>query len=163
VATPGRELERKFVLSEVPFELSGYPASEIRQGYLAIGADGSEVRIRRRGERCSLTVKRGSGLARDEEELDLGDDEFDRLWPLTEGRRVEKTRYEIPADGDLVIELDVFAGELEGLITAEIEFDSDDQARRFATPDWLGPEVTENDAYKNRRLATDGRPGLTHD
>jgi CYTH domain-containing protein len=158
MATPGRELERKFVLSEIPFELSGYPASEIRQGYLAIGADGSEVRIRRRGERCSLTAKRGSGLARDEEELDLDDDEFDRLWPLTAGRRVEKTRYEIPADGDLVIELDIYAGELDGLITAEIEFGSDDQARRFATPDWLGAEVTENDAYKNRRLASDGKP-----
>ena len=155
----GQELERKFVLSAIPFELAGYPAGEIRQGYLSIDPDGSEVRVRRHGRRHSLTVKRGAGLARDEEELDLDEDEFDRLWPLTEGRRVEKTRYEIPTAGELVIELDVYAGALEGLITAEIEFDSETAAERFQTPDWLGREVTDDPAYKNRRLAADGLPG----
>jgi CYTH domain-containing protein len=155
---PGQELERKFALSAIPFELSDYPASEIRQGYLAIDPDGSEVRVRRRGERCSLTVKRGAGLSRDEEELDLGEDGFGRLWPLTEGRRVEKTRYEIPAADDLLVELDVYAGALEGLITAEIEFVSEAEAERFQAPDWLGREVTEDPAYKNRRLASDGLP-----
>jgi adenylate cyclase len=156
---PGQEIERKFVLSAIPFELAGYPASEIRQGYLSIDPDGSEVRVRRRGERCSLTVKRGGGIARDEEELELDSDEFGRLWPLTAGRRVDKTRYEIPGSDGLLIELDVYAGPLEGLITAEVEFGSPDQAERFKPPDWLGREVTDNPAYKNRRLATDGLPG----
>ncbi len=156
---PGQELERKFVLGAIPFELSPYPASEIRQGYLSIDPDGSEVRVRRRGEGCSLTVKRGAGLSRDEEELDLDENEFGRLWPLTEGRRVEKTRYEIPASDGLLIELDVYGGVLEGLITAEIEFGSEADAGRFQPPGWLGREVTEDPAYKNRRLATDGLPG----
>jgi adenylate cyclase len=156
---PGQEVERKFVLSAIPFELDGYSASEIQQGYLSIDADGSEVRIRRRGERCSLTVKRGAGVARDEEEVDLDDDEFGRLWPLTAGRRVNKTRYKIPASDGLLIELDVYAGPLEGLITAEVEFGSQDEAERFEPPDWLGREVTEDPAYKNRRLAIDGVPG----
>ncbi|MDQ6605262.1 MAG: adenylate cyclase [Actinomycetota bacterium] len=155
---PGQELERKFVLSAIPFELSAYPASQIRQGYLSIDPVGSEVRVRRRGERCSLTVKRGAGVAREEEELDLDEDELARLWPLTEGRRVEKTRYEIPASDGLVIELDVYAGPLEGLITAEIEFGSDAEAERFQMPHWLGREVTEDPAYKNHRLASDGLP-----
>jgi adenylate cyclase len=155
---PGQELERKFVLSGIPFELSGYAASEIRQGYLSIDPDGSEVRVRQRGPRHSLTVKRGAGIVRDEEELDLDDEAFGRLWPLTEGRRVEKTRYEIPASDGLLIELDVYAGQLEGLITAEVEFSSDAEAERFLAPDWLGREVTEDAAYKNRRLASDGLP-----
>jgi adenylate cyclase len=154
-----REVERKFVLSAIPFALGGYSSSEIRQGYLSIDPDGSEVRVRRRGERCTLTVKRGAGIARDEEELDLDEEEFARLWPLTEGRRVDKTRYEIPAADGLVIELDVYAGRLEGLITAEVEFGGPEQAERFEPPDWLGREVTDDAAYKNRRLAVDGPPG----
>jgi adenylate cyclase len=71
---------------------------------------------------------------------------------------VEKTRYEIPASDGLLIELDVYAGQLEGLITAEVEFSSDAEAERFLAPDWLGREVTEDAAYKNRRLASDGLP-----
>jgi adenylate cyclase len=155
---PGQEVERKFVLAARPFELGGYSASEIHQGYLSIDPDGSEVRVRRRGERCTLTVKRGAGIARDEEELDLDSDEFGRLWPLTAGRRVDKTRYKIPAADGLLIELDVYSGPLKGLITAEVEFGSQDQAERFKPPDWLGREVTDDPAYKNRRLATDGLP-----
>ena len=155
----GQEVERKFALRAIPFALDGYSASEIRQGYLSIDPDGSEVRVRRRGERCTLTVKRGAGVARDEEELDLDEGEFARLWPLTEGRRVDKTRYEIPAADGLVIELDVYAGPLGGLITAEVEFGSRDAAERFAPPGWLGREVTDDPAYKNRRLAVDGIPG----
>jgi adenylate cyclase len=155
----GQEVERKFALDAIPFDLAGYSASEIQQGYLSIDPDGSEVRVRRRGECCTLTVKRGAGIARDEEELDLDEREFARLWPLTEGRRVDKTRYEIPATDGLVIELDVYAGPLQGLITAEVEFGSQDAAERFDAPGWLGREVTADPAYKNRRLAVDGIPG----
>ena len=63
-----------------------------------------------------------------EEEIEIEPDRFERLWPLTEGRRIEKTRYEIDAGGDLVIELDVYKGDLDGLVTAEVEFDSEEAA-----------------------------------
>jgi adenylate cyclase len=71
---------------------------------------------------------------------------------------VQKTRYELDAEGGLVIELDVYHGALEGLLTAEIEFGSAAQAAAFRPPDWLDGEVTDDPRYKNKALATDGLP-----
>ena len=123
-----------------------------------MAADGTEVRVRRRDANAWLTVKSGGGRARVEEEIEIDGERFERLWPLTEGRRIEKTRYEIPVGDDLVIELDVYAGDLDGLVIAEVEFDSEEAAEAFAAPDWLGPDVTEDLRYKNQRLARDGAP-----
>ena len=123
-----------------------------------MAADGTEVRVRRRVANAWLTVKSGGGRARVEEEIEIDGERFERLWPLTEGRRIEKTRYEIPVGDDLVIELDVYAGDLDGLVIAEVEFDSEEAAEAFAAPDWLGPDVTEDLRYKNQRLARDGAP-----
>jgi CYTH domain-containing protein len=146
-------------VSEPPADLSRWAATAIEQGYLAIGADGTEVRVRRRdGERAVLTVKSSGGRSRVEEEIDLEPDRFERLWPLTEGRRIEKTRYEIPVGDDLVIELDVYGGELEWLVVAEVEFGSDAAADGFDPPSWVGREVTDDARYKNQRLACDGAP-----
>jgi adenylate cyclase len=149
------EVERKFVVAQMP-ELAD-EGEEIEQGYLAIGAEG-EVRLRRRGERRILTVKRGEGLARSEAEIELDQDQFDALWPLTEGRRLKKRRHLVP-HADYEIELDIYDGELEGLIVAEIEFTSEQQARRFDPPEWLGDEVTGDRAYLNETLAVNGHPG----
>jgi adenylate cyclase len=149
------EVERKFRLRRPP-ELSGADADPIEQGYLAIGADG-EVRLRRKGERTLLTVKRGAGLSRGEAEVEVSREQFDALWPLTEGRRLRKRRHVIPHDG-LEIEVDVFEEELEGLIIAEVEFDSEEQARSFEPPAWLGDEVTGEERFLNESLAVAGAP-----
>ena len=127
------EIERKFLVAEPPDDLDRWPSTAIEQGYLAIAADGTEVRIRRRAGAATLTVKSGASRTRVEEELDIQPERFERLWPLTEGRRIEKTRYEIDADGR-TIELDVYAGALKGLVVAEVEFDSEDAADAFAPP-----------------------------
>jgi CYTH domain-containing protein len=149
------EVERKFLVPEPP-DLTGTEADEIEQGYLAIGADG-EVRVRRRGEALVLTAKRGSGLSRQEAEIELDRDRFDQLWPLTEGRRLHKRRHVVPL-GDLKVEVDVYDGDLKGLVVAEIEFPSEEQAKRFDPPDWLGEEVTGDHRYLNETLATEGAP-----
>ena len=149
------EVERKFLVADPP-DLDGTDAEEIDQGYLATGTDG-EVRLRRKGEGLLLTAKRGGGLSRDEAEVEIGRDAFDRLWPLTDGRRLHKRRHVLPHD-DLEIEVDVYAGELDGLVVAEIEFPSEDAARAFEPPEWLGEEVTGDERYLNETLATDGRP-----
>jgi adenylate cyclase len=149
------EVERKFLVPEPP-ELDGTESDEIEQGYLAIGADG-EVRLRRKGEKLLLTVKRGSGISRDEAEVELEREAFERLWPLTEGRRLHKRRYVVLL-GDLGIEVDVYEGDLEGLVIAEVEFASEEEARRFEPPDWLGEEATGDERYLNETLATRGRP-----
>jgi adenylate cyclase len=149
------EVERKFLVHEPP-DLDGTAAEEIDQGYLAIGSDG-EVRLRRKGGRLLLTAKRGEGLARDEAEVELDTDAFDRLWPLTEGRRLHKRRHLLP-HGDLKIEVDVYAGELDGLVVAEIEFSSEEDALAFEPPEWLGDDVTGDPRYLNETLATRGAP-----
>jgi adenylate cyclase len=152
------EIERKFLVVEPPADLERWPSTAIDQGYLAITDDRPEVRIRRRDGQAWLTVKSGGGRVRVEEEIEIDADRFERLWPLTEGLRIEKTRYEIDAGDGRVIELDVYGGGLDGLITAEVEFDSEEAAEAFAPPPWLGDDVTEDVRYKNQRLARDGAP-----
>jgi adenylate cyclase len=149
------EVERKFLVSERP-ELDDADSEEIDQGYLAVGEDG-EVRLRRKGERRLLTAKMGVGLSREEAEVELDREAFERLWPLTEGRRLHKRRHVLPHDG-LEIEVDVYAGELDGLVIAEIEFGSEEEARAFEPPDWLGVDVTGDPRYLNETLAAEGAP-----
>ena len=102
-----REIERKFVLEGVPDWLGEHEGEAIEQGYLAIVEGVREVRLRRREDQRILTVKLGSGEDREEVEVDLSDEQFEGLWALTEGLRLEKTRYEVP-HGDLTIEVDVY-------------------------------------------------------
>ena len=153
---PGVEIERKFLLSRAPHPL---PEGEsVEQGYLAVAPDGTEVRVRRRAGRCTLTVKSGPAHVRIEEELDLDERRFGALWPLTEGRRIVKTRHLVPLDGGLTAEVDVYADALDGLLTAEVEFASSEASLAFAPPDWLGDEVTGDARYANQTLALHGPP-----
>ena len=151
------EIERKFLVVRRP-PLEQAEGEGIEQGYLAADPHGGEVRVRRVGDAAVLTAKRGEGLARDEAEIELAPEEFEALWPLTEGRRLRKSRHRI-GHGGHTLEVDVYEGELEGLVVAEVEFDSEGSAREFEGPDWLGDEVTDDDRYSNRALAERGPPG----
>jgi len=153
----GVEIERKFLVEQLPNGLESFPSREIEQGYLAI-TDDVEVRVRRYGQESFVTVKSSGDESRVEEEIEIDGRRFDSLWPLTEGRRVEKRRYRIPAGDGLTIELDVYHGRLTGLVTAEVEFGSRADADGFAPPAWLSREVTDDPRYKNKRLATEGLP-----
>jgi adenylate cyclase len=151
------EIERSFLVAHDP------PAwgtvTHIDQGYLAVDPDGTEVRIRRRGSELTLTVKGGdTGRTRLEEELTLDAERFERLWPLTEGRRLEKDRHVIQLPWDVAAELDAYHGSLEGLRVVEVEFASERDAADFEPPAWFGPEVTDDPRYRNRELAVYGRP-----
>jgi len=149
------EIERKFLVEHVPPGLVFDSEEEIAQGYLAVGED--QVRLRRRGDRHLLTVKRGSGLQREEVEVPIPRESFDELWPLTDGRRLEKTRSTTAVEAG-TIEIDVYHPPLEELVTAEIEFADADAARAFQPPDWFARELTDDDRYSNERLATEGLP-----
>jgi 8-oxo-dGTP diphosphatase len=146
----GSEIERKFRVPELPEGLDGAPKRTIAQGYLATGH--VEVRVRRVDDETFLTIKSGDGLVRAEEEMAIGSERFERLWPLTEGRRIEKVRHLI-VHGERTIELDVFGGANEGLAVAEVEFPSAEAARAWSGPDWLGDDVTDDPAYRNAELA----------
>ena len=156
------EIERKFLVRELPPGLGEHRAEPIAQGYLATAPDGVEVRIRRRGDATLLTVKSGPAMVRVEEEIAIEADRFDALWPLTAGRRLDKVRHYVPLEDGLVVELDVYGGALDGLMTAEIEFPAEAAALAFSPPPWLGEEVTGDAAYANQNLAVrrpaPGRP-----
>lgn len=155
----GVEIERKFLVDRPPAGLG--EGERIEQGYLVIGDDGVEVRIRRRGADMTLTVKSGPGMVRTEEELAIDERRFKSLWPLTGERRVSKTRHLIPLESGLTAELDVYAGALEGLLTAEIEFPSVEASEAFVAPQWLGREVTGDGRFANQALALGGRPPVS--
>lgn len=157
----GVEIERKWLISGVdalPAEVLAVEPAEIDQGYLTIGAGGSETRVRRKDHACTLTVKSGQGLVRAEVEVELSAKQFGALWPATEGARIQKARRKFPSADGHTIEVDVYAGALDGLVVAEVEFADPASAESFAAPDWFGREVTSDDAYKNRSLAVSGVP-----
>ena len=147
------EIERKFLVRQLPADLTSYPTNEISQGYLVSLDDGLQVRLRKSGGRYSLTFKRGTGNVREEREVELTAGQFDALWPATEGKRLVKTRYEVPA-GDRVVEIDIYGGRHEGLVVAEVEFDDEKAATSFQPPDWLGDDVTGDPRYSNQLLAS---------
>jgi len=147
------EIERKFLVRTLPDDLTTYPNNEISQGYLVSLDNGLQVRLRKSGERYTLTFKRGSGNVREEREVELTATQFDALWPATEGKRLVKTRYEIPL-GQRTVEIDVYHRRHEGLVVAEVEFDNEEAATNFQPPDWLGDDVTGDPRYSNQLLAS---------
>ena len=147
-----QEIERKFLLKQLPPHFDKMRGAPIEQGYLAIEPHGNQVRLRKRGEAVSLTVKRGKGLVRAEHEIELTLAQFAALWPLTAGRRLAKQRFETPYAGQ-TIEIDVYSGKNSGLVVAEVEFESAQAAREFVPPDWFAQDVSERPEYSNRNLA----------
>jgi CYTH domain-containing protein len=153
------EIERRFVAESPPPAEALGPGQRMRQGYLTDDGEVA-VRVRITDAAAVLTIKAGGGLARTEVELPLGTDEAEALWPHTAGRRIEKSRHRIELGGHdaLVAEVDLYDGELTGLCTVEVEFDSEDAAAAFAPPDWFGREVTGDSRWSNAALARHGLP-----
>jgi CYTH domain-containing protein len=144
------EIERKFLVDRLPEEVRERPAMLIRQGYLSV--EPAEVRIRSRNDTShELTVKSVGGLSRAEVNLALTPEQFEELWPLVQ-RSIEKDRTRYQVDGGTA-EVDVYRGQLAGLVVAELEFPSEAAAAAFVPPDWFGTEVTTDPHYRNAALA----------
>lgn len=150
------EIERKFLLEELPAELDQRESVAIEQGYLAV-AGAVEVRLRRAGEARTLTVKRGAGERREETEIELGEEQFAPLWEAC-ANRLAKRRHRVPLGDGLTAEVDVYAGALSGLAVAEVEFPDDATARGFRPPPWFGRELTGDRRFANQSLAIGGMP-----
>ncbi len=151
---PDVEIERKYLLRELPPAARDTAAVEIRQGYLPGARLVERLREVRRDGAASWfrTVKSGTGVLRQELEEETTRDLFETVWPLTEGRRVAKRRYRVPA-GDLTWEIDEFLD--RDLILAEVELPAVDVP--VEPPEWLRGfivrEVTGDPDYANARLA----------
>ena len=150
------EVERKFVVVDVP-DLRVATGRRLRQGYLAQERN-VEVRVRVVDDaEAWLTVKAGRGLVRTEVELPLQLEQAEALWVFTEGRRLTKRRYDVPL-GKAEASIDVYDGELAGLVVAEVEFGSEAAAEAFLPPPWFDREVTGQAGWDNASLARNGLP-----
>lgn len=146
------EIERKFLVKGIsPVVLDGLnvPNKEIIQGYLGFEP---EVRIRKEGDKSYITIKTGTGLVRKEIEKEISMTEFDFLRDDVQGEFIQKTRYYLLI-GNHIAEINVYHGNLEGLISVEVEFLSQEEAQEFIPPTWFGQEVTNSKSYSNQQLA----------
>ncbi len=148
------EIERKFLVCGdfLPFAVKSF---RITQGYLSSAPERS-VRVRVKGEKAFLTIKgmsNSAGLSRFEWEKEISIPEAKSLLAICEKGQIDKTRYLVPV-GAHTYEVDVFHGNNEGLIIAEIELGAEDE--KFEKPAWLGEEVTGNVKYYNSALSKTG-------
>lgn len=150
-STHNIEIERKFLVAGdfKPFVSAGF---RITQGYLCSAPDRT-VRIRVKGDRGFITIKGKSGdngFSRFEWEKEITFDDATQLLALCDTGVIDKIRYEVPFEGK-VFEVDVFEGENEGLVMAELELQSEEE--QFTKPAWLGREVTGDRRYYNSYLS----------
>ena len=146
------EIERKFLIKkeQLPANLDSYSFHKIEQGYLCTSP---VVRIRRQDDDYYLTYKSKGLLSREEYNLPLTKEAYEHLKPKADGIVISKTRYLIPEKDGLTIELDVFHDTYEGLLLAEVEFDSEEAANAYEPPTWFGEDVTYSSKYHNSTLS----------
>lgn len=147
----GVEIERKFLVADDSWRDAVTSSTRIMQGYLTSGK-AVTVRVRIRGEQGFLTIKGAtSGVTRSEYEYEIPlADAESMLAELAQGPVIDKVRHEVRV-GDHTWDLDVFAGDNEGLVMAEVELASDSEA--FVLPAWAGAEVSHDARYFNVNLA----------
>ena len=143
------EIERKFLITGDAWRSIG-SSTVFRQGYLSTVKERT-VRVRAAGDQGLITVKGITiGATRTEFEYPIPLADADAMLDeLCEQPIIEKTRHVVEVDGT-TWEIDEFSGVNEGLIVAEVELDSEDQA--FTMPEWIGEEVTKDPRYFNANL-----------
>ena len=146
------EIERKFLILKNDYKSEAFKQTRIVQGFLNTHKERT-VRIRIKGDKAFITVKgisNSEGTTRMEWEKEISVKDADTLLTLCEPNLIEKIRFEIKS-GNHIFEVDEFFGENEGLVVAEIELTSENEA--FEKPDWLGEEVTGDVRYYNSLLS----------
>lgn len=158
------EIERKFLVNEdkllTEISLDNYDKYSIEQAY--ISTEDREVRIRKiensySKSKCFMTIKSKDDLVRKEVEFEIPYNKYQDLISLEmyKGNIINKLRYKVPLENGLIAEIDIYRQQLFGLVMVEVEFKTEEEAQLFQKPNWFGEEVTNNNKYKNRKLATD--------
>jgi adenylate cyclase len=147
----GVEIERKFLVDHQKWSEFNKPEGKLyQQGYL-VNEKYKTVRIRIAGNHAFVTIKGATeGFTRKEFEYEIPLEDGRELMKSFDLKGPSKTRYRIPVGGK-VWEIDVFSGENEGLIVAEIELKSENET--FEKPDFLLEEVTDDARYYNSNMA----------
>ncbi|MBO4905686.1 MAG: CYTH domain-containing protein [Bacteroidaceae bacterium] len=147
-----QEIERKFLVKDSSYKQLAYNHTHIAQGYIASG-NGRTVRIRIRDDRAYLTIKGPSadgGLSRYEFETEVAVADARDLMQICQPGIVQKTRWLVRCNDGHVFEVDEFEGDNEGLVMAEVELGSADEA--YEKPDFIGREVTGDHRFYNSHL-----------
>lgn len=152
------EIEKKFLLTQMPENLDSFEKKEMEQGYLCVHPT---VRIRKCNEDYILTYKGKWGTEEvqveaqvsQELEMPLTQEAYQHMKEKVDGHLITKTRYLIPLPDGHTGELDVFHGRLEGLYFIEVEFASPEDAKTFQPPVWFGENVSKDERYTNSYLA----------
>ncbi|MBT8469405.1 MAG: CYTH domain-containing protein, partial [Deltaproteobacteria bacterium] len=145
-----QEIERKFLVVGDGWR-DAARRTPFRQGFLSTVPERT-VRVRVAGARGTITVKgKTVGATREEFEYEIPLLDAERMLDtLCKRPLIEKVRHRLTV-GRHLWEVDVFEGENAGLVIAEVELESEDEA--FEKPHWLGKEVTGDERYYNARLA----------
>lgn len=149
ISLMGQEIERKFLVTGDGWR-EGAEGALYRQGYLAKDAERT-VRVRIAGDQAYLTIKgRTTGTSRAEYEYEIPLKDAEELLRMCDGPLVEKTRHKVKHAGH-TWEVDVFHGDNDGLIMAEVELESEDD--EVEMPEWAGKEVSDDARYYNSSLS----------
>lgn len=143
------EIERKFLVTHTAF-LEGIKPVNIIQGYLHSDAE-KTLRIRIAGNLAFLTIKgKSEGIVRPEYEYEIPLADAQEMMNLfCRGQHIIKKRFCLDYMGKAWT-IDVFEGDNEGLIIAEIELDNPEEP--IEIPPWAGPEVSNDIRYYNSQL-----------
>ncbi len=148
------EIERKWIIdkNKIPFSLKNFNFKKINQCYIS---KNPTIRIRHIDNNYILTFKKdinNNKIKRYEYEINLTKKEYYNLTKLSISNVISKKRYIIPYKNNHIL-LDVFLGNLNGIIFAEVEFNSIKVAKKFIPPKWFGKDVTNSNKYTNLKLA----------
>lgn len=177
----GIEIEKKFTVKEISFDLDKYPFHEIEQGYLNVHP---AIRVRRQDDiyymtykgapDSSLADKNSENIGQVEYNMPLDKASYEHMAAKADGNFIRKKRYLIPLNedsftaeylkknplldeqikkGEIKIELDIFKAPFEGRILAEVEFPSEEAARNYHPASWFDEDVTGNRKYSNSQMS----------
>ena len=144
------EIEKKFLVKKLPEQLEQYTCLEIEQAYLNREP---VIRIRKQNDEYSFTYKGSVMMIREEYNLPLNKESYEHLREKTDGKIIRKKRYIIPIEHGLKVELDIFEGDHQGIILAEVEFPDRETCDAFCPLDWFGEDVTERPEYHNSNMS----------
>lgn len=155
--TNNYEIERKWLIREVPFDifvkLKSCEKIEITQGYIS---HDPHIRIRKYNEKYFLNFKKvieKEDIVREEYETEISSMQYDNLIKKVDGIIINKTRYILPIENNLIMEVDFFHDIYDGLIYAEIEFPTKNDAIMYKTPIWFFKELTGRKEFTNAGLS----------
>lgn len=151
------EIEKKYLVKEIPFPLDTFKCDEIEQAYIS---KLPTIRIRKINNSYFLTTKSRGDIKRIEYDLEISEEEYKNLFNKIEGSVISKTRYYIPLENNLVAEYDIYHGFLNTLMTVEVEFESEEDAKNFITPSWFYKDISKDQGFKNSSLSDGVFPNI---